>query len=289
MSLGVPSELVPLFCAALSFHVCRFDYSNEADFNHAVRTQLEPHVFQYLQFKYGNTLQERWNTYTIPKESDKALIIVERRCHPNLLFVLQNAVYFARGYALHIFCSAANVEYIRYLLGPQRDNVHLHIQFQGIGSPAQGYKEYNELLKTLAFWEQFQEEHLITLETDCYFLAPLPDDVYMYDYVASRWTWLPNDPGGGGLSYRKRSMMVDICKRYKESPPAQDAFASEGIKALGYTYPDEEQAKRFFTEAYYSLQAIGTHQWWTYCPQILGTQGEMILAAIMKHTTLAIQ
>ncbi len=288
MSLAVPKELVQLFCAALSFHVCRSEFRDEAEFNHAVRTQLEPHVFAYLQWKYGPTLQEYWNTNPIPRDSDKALILVERRCHPNLLFCLQNAVYFARGYAVHIFCSAANVEYIRFLLGPQADNVHLHIQFQGIGSPSQGYSEYNNLLKTLAFWEQFKEEHLITLETDCYFLRPIPEEIYMFDYVASKWTWMPQEPGGGGLSYRKRSMMVDICTKYPQGPPAQDAFASDGIKALGYTFPNEEQAQRFFTEAYYSPHAIGTHQWWTYCPQILGKEGEMILMAILHHTMLHI-
>jgi hypothetical protein len=281
----LPKALEPLMFAACSFHACRYEFLDEAEFNRAIRSGLEPLVFDYMKSTYGNTLQAFWDSYTIPKESDKALVLVERRCHPHILFCLQNAVYFARGYSVHIVCSIANVKYIRYLLGNHVPNVHIHIQFEGIGSPAQGYAEYNQLLKQLSFWETFTEEHLLMIETDAYFLRPIPEELYQFDYVASAWPWKPDEPGGGGLSYRKRSVMIDICKTVPPGDEPQDIYVSDAVKALGYSYPKDQV---FFTEAGYKYDAIGTHQWWTFLSIPTDTTGRSILNAILHYSQLHI-
>jgi hypothetical protein len=252
--------LTAIYSLAMSRHTME-----SADYLSACRTQLDPFVFSILNLIYGEALQKFWDEYTIPLESDKAVVIVERRAHPNLKFCIQNAMYFCRGHTLHIVCSKASLAYVKSILGSQIHNIHIHPYFDTIGTPSQGYKEYNELLKTKQFWSMFPEEHIITLETDCYFLKPIPENIYQYDYVASIWPWSPEKPGGGGLTYRKRSMMLNICDKYTEDiSPAQDAFVSDAVSALGYKYPTLEESNVYFTEGLCSNSAIGTHQWWTY-------------------------
>jgi len=244
-------------------------FKNEGDLLHTCRMQLEYYVFDYLKNAYGSALDTFWNTYTIPLKSDKAIIFVERRCHPNLEFCLKNAVYFARGYSVHIFCSESNIDFIRHICGSQKTNIHYHIQFKGIGTPEQGRLEYNALLKTRQFWETFTEEHILTFETDCYLRKSIPESIYSYDYVASKWPWRLDRPGGGGLTYRKCSVMLKICdidSKDLAEVHMQDCFVSDGIQFLQLKTPTFQESLDYFCEAMpIKTTTLGLHQWWTFC------------------------
>lgn len=255
----IPYDYMKILTAALSVSI------SGGDQLHGARVACEPFVFEALKNRYGRALDMHFDLCTIPKVSDKALVIVERRCHANLEFCIKNAVFFNPGFALHIFCSKANFEFVKLICGKHLHSIHIHVTMDGLGSPAEGREEYNKMLRTRKFWEELSEEHLILFETDCYFLRPVPPTIFAYDYVAAKWAWMPDAAGGGGLSYRKRSVMLDICDRYaREETVMQDCFASEGIAALGYKYPSVEENAKFFTESCMSEGAAGTHQWWTF-------------------------
>jgi len=258
-----------IFTVIKSLQLSRSIFKTEADYNHQSRLQVDPFIYTALRELYGKQLQEFWNTTTtIPERSDKAIVIVERRCHPNLQFCLQNAAYFARGYSIHIFCSLANHSFIKSICGSKLSNIYIYPIFETIGTPEEGKIEYNTLLKSIKFWNVFQEEHILTIETDSYFLKPIPESVYGYDYVACKWPWLPNEPGGGGLSYRKCSLMRRICELEDASvkdDPMQDSFASNGARILFAKSPTLAESMNYFTEcALLPVNSIGTHQWWTF-------------------------
>jgi hypothetical protein len=228
---------------------------------HEKRLKLDQFIFDSLKSLYGNHFKEFWNKVVIPKKSEKALVVVERTCNINLEFILHNASYYARGYTIHIFCSEANLPFIQHICRSQ-PNIYIHTIFRNIGTPEEGKLEYNALLKTKDFWNTFEEEHIITLETDCYLVTYIPDSIYEYDYVASQWGWLPNEPGGGGLSYRKCSVMKEICNMNNiDINCMQDIFASDGVKKLNLKY-----SHSYFTESTFLNDYIGTHQWWTFLP-----------------------
>jgi len=255
------------------------------------RNQLDHFVFDYLKEAYGDDLDAFWNTYTVPKISDKAIILVERRCHPNLEFCLKNAVYFARGYSVHIFCSESNIDFIKHICGSQENNIHFHIQFKGIGTREEGKYEYNTLLKQKNFWESFTEEHLLIFETDCYLIKPIPESIYKYDYVASKWSWYLDKPGGGGLSYRKRSAMLKICDAFKDDISCeghlQDTFASEGVELLKLKTTATDDLQVYFNESMFIQDnTVGLHQWWTY---ITDDAIPLELYIIKKYVTLEIE
>ena len=258
------SHVQELTTVAHSLFLSKAVFPSEQATLHQCRVQLDPFVFHALQALYGKQLAEHWRTEaTIPATSDKAIVFVERRCHPNLEFCLQNAVYFAPGHAVHIVCSRANVRFLQHL--SRHHPIHLHVAWDDIGTPEQGKKEYNELLKTAAFWNLFSEEHLLLMETDCYLRKSLPESLYNYDYVASKWPWSPEEAGGGGLSYRKRSFMLRVCALpdvYDQE--MQDTFVSKGCRILGARVPTYEDSANFFIEAMISDTAVGVHQWWTF-------------------------
>ena len=197
-----------------SLQKSKASYKDNEQFLHRCRVELDYFVYSYLKDTYGSTLSAYWNTCTIPRTSEKAIVIVERRCHPNLQFTLQNAVYFARGYSLHIVCSEANLAFVEEVCGSQLSSIHIHCAFKDIGTVESGKSEYNSLLKTYGFWDTFKEDYILCMETDSYLLRPLPDILCEYNYVASRWHWIPDQAGGGGLSHRKRSFMLEICTKH---------------------------------------------------------------------------
>ena len=228
-------------------------------FLHRCRVELEPFVYSHLKYTYGAELARHWSTCTIPRESTKGILIVERRCHPNLEFTIQNAVYFAPGYSLHILCSQANLAFVEKICGSQLSSIHIHPVYKDIGTPESGKKEYNALLKTYGFWSFFSEEWLLCMETDSYLLREIPQEIYNYNYVASKWLWIPGQAGGGGISHRKKSFMMEICCMPIKAE-MQDCFASEGLLLLGCPIMDGN----IFGESRIDYGMVGTHQWWTF-------------------------
>ena len=259
---NIDNEVEKIFSVFKSLEYSSGVFKSEADYLHQQRLALDPFIFESLKKLYSLPLKTHWDNNHIPYNSDKAIVIVERRCHPNLEFILHDVSYFAPGYTIYIFCSKANLSFIELICGSQVKNIHIYPIFETIGTPEEGKLEYNNLLKTSQFWSVFKEEHILTIETDCYLLKHIPESIYEYDYVASQWPWLKSEPGGGGLSYRKCSMMKKICDLDDPSIkdiPMQDSFASNGIKAL-----EGKCSHEFFTECTFSLDSIGTHQWWTF-------------------------
>lgn len=245
-------------------------FPTELDLHSYSRNTVDPFIYTLLKQKYGSVLQTHWDTCTIPKQSDRAIVIVERRCHPNLKFCLQNAAYFAPGFSIHVVCSKANENFVQHICGLQKNFVHIHPIFKDISTSSQGYLEYNELLKTTTFYDFFKEEYLLFMETDCYFLKKIPQSIFQYDYVASKWAWAKEDPGGGGISLRKRLIMKEICTKCLEDNKIgipQDCFINTAIKKLNYKFPEEDK-NVFFTESCFSYFVIGTHQWWTFLSQL---------------------
>ena len=78
-----------------------------------------------------------------------------------------------------------------------------------INSSSKKVIEYNDLLKSYNFYEQIPYEHIFIVEMDSYLRKPLDETMFQYDYVAAPYGW-DETSAGGGMSYRKRSVMLDI-------------------------------------------------------------------------------
>jgi hypothetical protein len=229
-----------------------------------------------------DTFSSYWDETTIPYTSERAIVIVERRCHPNLEFCIKNAVYFARGFSLYIFCSYANLAFVKSVCGKQTESIHIIPVFETIGTPEEGKEVYNKLLCDSQFWKAIDATICLTIETDSYLRAPLPETIFAYDYIASKWPWMQDEPGGGGLSIRNRAMMLALCEQ-ADGPVTimQDSFVSNGVIQNGYTYPSWEESKEFFSEGGYFPRACGVHQWWTFIGQLDDATLQTIVSAYL--------
>lgn len=231
------------------------------ELRHQKRMALEPLIFGALTKKYGSFLQKFWNNHTVPV-NNKRIVIVERRNHPNFTFVLHNSAYYGADWGITVICSDENMEYCKQIIG-DKPTVAVIPMFKGIGTPEEGKKEYNELLQNETFYSLFGEEYLCIVEMDCYFRRKIPDWVFQFDLVGCPYFW-NKEMAGGGLSFRNRKAMIEICRSFPEKMEAQDVYLWKGAQKLGMKLPSYEEASRQLTESVFSLNPFGVHQWWTF-------------------------
>lgn len=228
---------------------------------HKKRMALDPMIYDILKHKYGKKLEEFWKGHTVPNETDSYLILVERRIHPNLAFVLQNAAYFARTWGIVLVCSDLNYEYCKTICGDK--TIVIQQAFQGNPDAEHGKKEYNDLLKSKSFYESLPGTYHLFLEVDSYIRKPIPEEWKQYDLIAAPYEW-DETSCGGGFSFRNKESMITICERFPDTMWAQDIFLCEGAKKYQYRIPDFETAVTYISESCIYEDPIGVHQWWTF-------------------------
>ena len=227
------------------------------------RLALDPFVYGILQSKYGAHLKAFWITHTLPKATGSYFVLVERRIHPNIEFVLQNAAYFGRNWGLVVVCSDMNLEYLRDICAPHQDSIHFLPLFHGNPDTTQAKADYNSLLKQADFYKNLPGEHHIFLQVDTYFRKPIPEAWKEYDLVAAPYEW-DESSVGGGLSYRKKQSMIAICQTQADTSIDEDSFVCQGAKALGMKLPPFETGITYVAESCLYEDPIGVHQWWTF-------------------------
>jgi hypothetical protein len=248
------------------------DHAITPEERHEKRVQLEPLIYDILKAKYSKALSMAWKSIKIPRPSEtrKTVVIVEPRLHSNLQFLMHNVAYYCKDWALTIVCSNENLEYCKVLGEHHRDVItYLPLfQFQDDRELARG--EYNRLLKSAEFYEQIPCENMLITQTDSYFRRHMSDTIMKYDYVSSPFSW-DKEHQGGGISFRKKSVMLNICANSKRKIESEDVFTSCSIKEMGYKMPKWEEALIFFCESTLFAQTIGVHQWWTFLRHVQGT------------------
>jgi hypothetical protein len=248
------------------------EYAITPEERHEKRIQLEPLIYDILKAKYSKPLSMAWKHFKIPKPSEtrKTVVIVEPRLHSNLQFLMHNVAYYCQGWALTIVCSNDNLEYCKVLGEQHKDSITYLPLFQFQDDRELARSEYNRLLKSKEFYEQIPCENMLITQTDSYFRKHMSDAIMNYDYVASPFSW-DKDHQGGGLSFRKKSVMLNICANSKRKIESEDVFISASIKEMGYKMPKWEEALIFFCESTLFAQTIGVHQWWTFLRHVEGT------------------
>ncbi len=233
------------------------------DLLHRKRVALEPLVFGILKQKYGAQFREAWASYRRPANSDRCVLIIERRIHENLEFLLHNVAYYCAGWNIAFICSDVNHQYINAILGQKRTQVLVKPMFSGSPDRDTARADYNTLLKSAEFYESLPWKHLFIVQTDSYLRAPIPEALLEYDFCAAPTAWDP-DAMAGGMSYRRRDAMIDICKQFQKPISGEDCFIHDGAKHLGYKVPTHDVAQNFIVESCMTTGGFGTHQWWTY-------------------------
>jgi hypothetical protein len=263
------------------------------DFLHAIRMALEEPIFDDLRANYGSILKSAWDTATFPQTSSNTVMLVERRQHPNIEFVLHNFMYFVkdRNFSLTIVCSKENEAYIRKILGKHAATTHILVWFEDDCPREKARDEYNIAFQSAEFWQQIRADYILSIQTDCYLRKPLPDNIWEVDYVAAPWAWKPCVVGGSGLTFRKKEAVIDMCRQKFKKKIAEDEFFAHMCMQTGKKVLPLETAEHIFSESRFVDDPVGVHQWWTFLSQVdfsLEKDKEFFIKHFMIYTTLAI-
>jgi hypothetical protein len=236
-------------------------YEKENTSLHNLRTVLDPIIYKILDDKYGKLYDTFWINSSIPSKSNKTIFITERRKHPNLKFVLRNVHYYCPDYSINIHCSKENYEFVKEICQPHTPLIS--VIFEDDVCREQAINDYNNHHKSLSTWESIDSEHILVIQTDTYLRKHIPCGALEYDYMGSSYTWTEHLQGGG-LSLRKKSVMVDICQKFAhDSFEMEDTYAYMGAILCEYKTPSKEEI--IFTESCMPTEdTVGVHQWWTF-------------------------
>ena len=204
----------------------------------------------------------------------KVAVIVETREHDALPFVLNNVMsVLPEEYSLQIFHGTSNYEYVYDSVENDMMLLDKEVEFTNLNIDSISADDSSlEIMLTKDFWNKVVGENVLYFECDT-MLCPNSEfkieDFENFNYIGGYWG---NELGmmnqkynrvmNGGLSFRKRSFMLDIIENKLQSyldnggNPCEDYFVSEMVEDKptyeevlsfsidnGYMYPINNKAK----------------------------------------------
>ena len=236
--------------------------------------QTQEHITiwnEYIQ-KYGTKLKRY-----VPKiyeNTDYQAVIVEPREHKDLETVIKTVMYFLNEsdskikWGLSIIHGESNKKFVKKIVD-KWEGVELQNLWVNNLTPIQ----YNQMLMGSQFWKQLKTENILLFQTDSTLLKFGIDQFISYIYIGAPWIRFREGKivGNGGLSFRKKSKMIEISETY-----ANDEITMEDIYFCKYLkdedLPDIGIAKQFSVEDVEYDDPLGVHQ-----PKIDPTLLEKIL------------
>ena len=253
------------------------------------RVNLDQPVYNELRYRYMDKLDKYWKeSYYPPLISKKAIVLVERRKHPNLEFIIKNAAWAGPNLSFYIFHSDFNKQYILDILQEKSQYFNLIESFQGEGTREQGKKDCDNLMSDYTFYEGINAEYILTIEVDVFFRKKITDNLFVGDFWGCPWRWYPDKPGGSGLTIRSIPKMVEICKKFRPDRTIdlncpQDSWLSDKIYDERGNYPDISFSSSMFMENIYTADPIGIHQFWTFIEGYFHNFPEDELKEYLEH------
>lgn len=253
------------------------------------RINLDEPVYNELRSRYMDKLNEYWKQfYYPPLISNNAIVLVERRKHPNLDFVIKNAAWAGPNLSFYIFHSDFNKQYILDILQEKAQYFTLIECFQGQGTRKQGKKECDNLMSDYTFYERINAEYIVTIEVDVFFRKKITDTLFVGDFWGCPWSWYPDKPGGSGLTIRRISKMIELCKKFRldrtiDLNCPQDSWLSDRVYDEQGEYPNIHFRSSMFMENIYTADPIGIHQFWTFVEMYIHKVPEHELRTYFEH------
>ena len=241
------------------------------------RNVLEPYIYNYLIEHHSPVLNAFWATYNPPLSASRAFVLVERRPHPNFAFVLKNIAWAAPTNAIYIFCSDANLAFIKAILGSKLQYYNIIVSFQGIGTKEEGKADYNRFFTTAySYMQMAPASYIVTVQMDTFFRRKLTDELYVGDYWGNPWAWKTDAAGGGGITVRRVHKMIELCERFQQTATLdnEDSWISDRITDTGGEFPPLTFRSKAIMESLPVMNPYSLHQFWTFLEQYMSMPKE---------------
>lgn len=200
-------------------------------------------------------------------DSNRQIVCLLQRPSPHFEFIVLNCrLMLGPEWGFQLVTSPTLVPWAKALL---KERVGVKIL------PMLGHSEnINELMRTLAFWERLAGENLLMIGTDSIICHRRINEFLQYDYVAAAWRKEDVSPWcryGGGVSLRKKSVMLQICSECNVNSqliPNESIFFSImlNLQSGRYHLPELSVALRFAVERCYQDHPFALHKTWQFVP-----------------------
>ena len=189
-------------------------------------------IFIVLLFLYYRNKNDTIENF---ENTSNAMVIVEPRKHKHLQKVINNFdLHMDKTWDLYVFHGKSAEEFAKdatknikerkvFLLPLDTDNLTAD--------------EYNKLLKQKSFWEKVNSENILVFQTDTALCGNTNKYIYNfikynyigcpYDYNSLKAAWTDKFYGIGGLSFRKKSFMIDCINNNPNDNGAEDTVFSK--------------------------------------------------------------
>jgi hypothetical protein len=126
---------------------------------------------------------------------------------------------------------------------------------------------YNKLMMSRTILDQIPTEMFLVIQIDAVICAPhLLEKFMKYDYVGAPWKL--GGIGNGGLSLRRKSVMLKILEKCPTLNHNEDGFFGGGCDAIRPKVPTSEKAEEFSVETIYrGKPSFGIHKAWHHMPE----------------------
>lgn len=179
-----------------------------------------------------------------------AAVMVETRDYPDINDIIKNHLDKLPEYTkLYFFGSKKNNERITFPHYYKEVEINTGL-------------EYCYMVTKAEFWEQIEQENILIFQRDSGIIGGNIEDFYEYDYVGAPLKGEPLFVYNGGLSFRHKSVMIDICKKWQYKNPEEgheDGFFSHKVE-YHYKKTPREVAEKFAVENIFKLGTFGYHQ-----------------------------
>ena len=139
--------------------------------------------------------------------------------------------------------------------------------FKGIGTRDEGKSDYNRILTNPEFYKQLiPAVYIITVQMDNFFRRKIPNEFYVGDYWGNPWAWKQDAPGGGGITVRRITKMIEICEKFqpKNAQDTEDSWISDHIINMGGEFPPLSFRRVAIMESIPVMHPYTWHQFWTF-------------------------
>lgn len=159
-----------------------------------------------------------------------------------------------------LVCGKLNKEFLIDLITSDFENHKDRITIYQIDVENFTVSDYSYYMTCTHVYHLIPTEIFLVFQLDTLISNKYKDHIYgflKYDYVGAPWNH--HLVGNGGLSLRKKSIVLDVINKFPPYYP-EDFYFSEHIK----NKPTFEEAKLFSIETVFSEKSFGIHKCWMF-------------------------
>jgi len=249
-------------------------------------------IYLYLSYKYYRQV-EGFESEPEPKpqpQPGNAMLIVEPRAHKLLEPVIKNFdEEMDSSWDLYVGHGKSHGEFVKKITDKITKRKVFLINLETDNLTA---NEYNTLFKDKKIWNKINAENILVFQTDtilCNKSLKKINNFLHFDYIGCPFDdksigninldyWKGSFYGIGGLSFRKKSFMIDcINKNPDNNAIAEDVLFSKCVDSISKIKPTADDLNIFCTQYEYHKNSFGTHKvnkdmktgkdkYYEYCP-----------------------